>query len=658
LSLFTGNLFSQDSVKVIRPKDSTKAIIKPVQDTTTNINRFILSNHVFLYINRSEPDTITRARFLWLPLKSIEDIFNYLPGYNLKFTDVGQIGQLNYNQMDQNYTGVFRNGRPINDLLDGMIDFNLLSRNEVSDIELTNGFGNFLYNYTNGVNIVNKQIFQYKPYSEITYWQDRYENLYFDGNYHQNLFKNFNFNFGITKHSYDGRYTNSDFDTWQGRFNFNFAASSKVNMFLYANYSHIQRGLNEGIDPLKTNVSNNDSLSNSTLAIVRNPNSNETRERFDVDFGILHSVKSSFTKLQFFESNSFRKYFDPNSVFLVEKTHWIDYGIKLQQIFNYDINKNLNVVSRTEGEFNQDFINSPLSNLRHSVRYLFLEDLSLKFKGFTANGYGKAIRYDYYDSKFYFDYGAKANYKIKFDSTNHVDVYGQFSQVNKLPSYLQKFLDEYYVSGSNIINEKVKTSSIGVTFVYKNLNLDVKYSSISRDGFITNVNYPTAYIIKPSSILKDNTISSRLGFKLTHFEIEANAEYNINNHDDPYFPQLAGNAIVSYHNLYFRNKLEVKIGVNTRFWGDYWSPGYDSRYNQFKDRLEVYDYIFYPVPVVRRNATLDFFVIGKINKAIFGLTLENILNRVEYTTAYYPYQDRGGLANIISRFNITWYFLN
>ena len=75
--------------------------------------------------------------------------------------------------------------------MDGMIDFNLLSRNEVADVELTNGFGNFLYNYSNGVNIVNKQIFQYKPYSEISYWQDRYENLYFDGNYHQNFFKNF-----------------------------------------------------------------------------------------------------------------------------------------------------------------------------------------------------------------------------------------------------------------------------------------------------------------------------------------------------------------------------------------------------------------------------------------------------------------------------------
>ena len=66
-------------------------------------------------------------------------------------------------------------------------------------------------------------------------------------------------------------------------------------------------------------------MSNNTLAVVKNPDAYEIRERFDVDFGLVHSVKSSFTKLQFFESNSFRQYKDeenrptPNGIFLIEK---------------------------------------------------------------------------------------------------------------------------------------------------------------------------------------------------------------------------------------------------------------------------------------------------------------------------------------------------
>jgi len=51
-------------------------------------------------------------------------------------------------------------------------------------------------------------------------------------------------------------------------------------------------------------------------------------------------------------------------------------------------------------------------------------------------------------------------------------------------------------------------------------------------------------------------------------------------------------------------------------------------------------------------------IIGKISKATFGLTFENLLNRLYLTTGVYPYQNRGGLFNVISRFNVTWYFLN
>ncbi len=210
--------FAQDSLKV--KKDSTAA---PV---------ILLSESRYNYINANAPDTITRKRFLWYPLKTIDDLFNYLPGYYLSFMDIGQVNQLNYNQLDHHYTALMRNGRPLNDLLDGSVDFNLLSRNEISEMELTNGFGNFLYDYSNGINVINHQVFRYRPYSEISYWQDRYENLYFDGSYDQNIFKKFNFNFGITKNSSDGKYTNSDFDKWQGRFNFNYFPNTKFNAFL------------------------------------------------------------------------------------------------------------------------------------------------------------------------------------------------------------------------------------------------------------------------------------------------------------------------------------------------------------------------------------------------------------------------------------------
>jgi hypothetical protein len=71
----------------------------------------------------------------------------------------------------------------------------------------------------------------------------------------------------------------------------------------------------------------------------------------------------------------------------------------------------------------------------------------------------------------------------------------------------------------------------------------------------------------------------------------------------------------------------------------------------------VSNHVSFPNPIPA-NATLDFFIMGKIGRATFGLTLENILDRVIYNTGVYPNIERGGLANVISRFNITWNFLN
>jgi len=117
-------------------------------------------------------------------------------------------------------------------------------------------------------------------------------------------------------------------------------------------------------------------------------------------------------------------------------------------------------------------------------------------------------------------------------------------------------------------------------------------------------------------------------------------------------PETSGNILLSFHDAAFKSKFEYKVGIHSRFWWDYWAVGYNGFYNLF--------HVLQPNSpfIIGRNFTLDFFVIGKIEKAIFGLTLENILNRIYYTTGLYPGQRRGGLANVISRFNVTWYFLN
>jgi hypothetical protein len=651
LVFFSNSSNSQDTSLVKSPVDSLI-----YQDN-------ILSESRHKYVNPDSPDTISRLRFLWYPLKLVDDLFSYLPGYYLRFADVGQINELSYNQLDHYYTAVLRHGRPINDLIDGSIDLNLLSRNEISEIEVTNGFGNTLYNNENSVNVIQRQMFQYRPYSEISFWQDRFENLYLDANYHQNFFKGFNFNFGITKHSYDGKYLNSDFDKWLGRFNFNYFGFKNFSIFLYSNYSKIKRGLNEGIDPLKSPLDKESLMS--AAALVRNSDSYEIRERFDIDLGFIWAYgkkKNSYTKLQLFTSNLFREYRDeenrpnPNGVYIKDNSHWINYGVKIQQVFSPDISKYFQLTSKTELEYDRDIIHSNdfyLKNLKESFRMFFSQNLFLNSRFVGVNVFGKSYRFNYFCGCFYFDFGAKGEFKLELDSINVLTFYVQYNNSQRLPPY--QLYRRY-----NEQAEKVLSVEAGGKFRFKYGEISSGFYHNSR---LRNITYDNTYVfsINSTDYYKTGGINLNLNLRLWKIHFDLTHQYNFNSQigdkslSERFYPENTGNVSLYYLSRHFKNKLEVKIGITSRYWTEHNVVFYRGINNIF---VQSYSDSAASLLKLKRNATLDFFIIGKINRAVFGLTLENILNRAVFTTGVYPYMSRGGLFNVISRFNITWYFLN
>jgi hypothetical protein len=625
---FSPNLtFSQDSTI-----QKTVPIISRT-DTTYKPLTFILSNTKYSYINQVNPDTVTRKRFLWYPMKNTEDIFNFLPGYYLKYMDVGQLNPVSYNQLDQYNTGVLRNGRPINDLMDGSVDYNLFSRNEISEIELSNGFGNNVYGYHNTVNVIQRQIFQNRPYTEISFIQDRYENLYFDGNFHANILRSVNFNFGITKQSYDGKYVNSDFDKWIGRFNLNFAASNKLNFFAYVNYATIQKGLNEGINADTVDISNKDILFDPDRALVRNSDSYEKKERFDIDAGaVLLSGKNSFTKLQLFVSNSFREYRDeenrlnPNGIFRKDNYHWINYGAKLQQVFNFKAGKQFEVVSKSEVEYNYRILQENSSQVTLTTGndkqniLGFLENITVRDNAFYLGGYLRGSTSNI-SNGIGITGGVNGGYEIRIDS-------------------LRKVNFEVYVNNGGLMGVNGKYYS-------KDINFAAGY-----------------YMYKANTATEEKLfkgVNSSLYVRLWRFDLEGTYAHNITRNTlTSQYPVHSGNLSLSFHDVAFKNKLEYKIGVTSKFWSEYNAGIFSGRTNSFSYvYLDPNVLLYYPYDLkIPQNATLDFYIMGKIGKATFGITLENILNRVIYNAGVYPNIDRGGLANVVSRFNLTWNFFD
>jgi hypothetical protein len=603
-------------------QDTTKPKTAPVsKEDTSYVQNFILADHNYQYINKTAPDTLTRRRFLWYPAKSLEDIFNYVPGYYQYFMDVGQLNPLSFNQLPDNYTGVLRHGRPINDMLNGSVDWNLLSRNEISEIELSNGYNNNVYGYSNIINVIQRELFQFRPYTEISFYQDRYENLYFDGNFHQNLFRKLNFNFGITKHSYDGHYTNSDFDKWLGRFNLNFAPNNKLNFFLNVNYATIQKGLNGGIREDTVNLGDKEEIFNTSRAIVVNPDAYEIKERFDVDLGsVFLAGKNSFTKLQFFVSNSFRKYRDeenrptPNGTYFRFNDHWINYGALLQENLKLYPSKGINLTSNTEIEYNYlitdryilDQVSTITSNLdgaNWSYLY-FTEDLGMNYNNINLSGYFRGY-FRGSNSILNYWYGFKASYLLNIDSTNKLKFSGHYNTKNDYSS-----LKAELNFANNIASSEFYYFNNGYN-IYKGLNnhLKLRLFKFEIDG-LYSYNFVPKYLNLVSGVSRN------------------------------YTPEHYGNISLAWIDVAFKNKLEYKIGVNSRYWSDYYTNYYS------------------PILKIPANATLDFYIMGRIGKATFGLTFENILDRIIYNIGVYPFMDRGGFLNSMSRFNITWNFFD
>ncbi len=441
---------------------------------------------------------------------------------------------------------------------------------------------------------------------------------------------------------------------------------------LYGNYSKIQRGLNGGIDPTKT-ILDRTNLFDVTTAIVRNPDAYEIRERFDVDLGFIYAYgknRNSFTKLQLFTSNSFRKYRDeenrptPNGIYFIDNSHWIDYGVKLQQVLKYSLIKGLDFQTKTELEYDKDLITSNIIPIRQSGRAFFIENIDLLSKHFDVNAYAKAYKFDYFDNKFYFDYGIKPTVKTSIGNIADVSLYGMYSFSNTLPTYQQYFLNNYIYSGipslQSVLTRQETNSDYSAGASISNKYGEVffeYYKGVNKSRIYNSIN--GNYYYYQTTEWNYDGVKTGLKLRIFNIELEGNLMHVLNNITyDGSNPRYSGNAVLAYHNLFFKNKLEVKIGFASRFWTDYYADFYNGYYNDFSNRLLDSTTMNYNYYIIKSNATLDFFIIGKIDKATFGLTFENLLNRLYITSGIYPYMDRGGLFNVWSRFNITWYFLN
>jgi hypothetical protein len=651
--LFATPVFSQI---IEETRDSTRNETRttpPPVDTNRTIIPFDTNRIYSPYRLSWNSNVFGQNNWIWNDRRNLGEILSDRPGYLVNFITDGGRSILNYNESGQTDFGVFKDGIQINDNIYGGFDIENIALNEIDSVEEVSYTSSFLYGIKSqgrAINIITKDVFQPELFSQLRFTQDRYGSEHADVYFSQSISRKVNWQIGASKHSLTGRYVNSDFDVWRARTRVNFFLSPKLNIRLNLNYANIERGLNEGLI-----YSTEDTLRNPEAAKVVNPDAYEKLTNFFYDLSITGKFfknRNSFTKIRLYSQNSLREYRDEegsgnvNGILISKNFRAIEYALDLKQNFEVPINRDAKLDLLIGG------------NMRYNI-FMFENPFPYDFNyiNFTENYYTGISKLDFYYKNFFgsvmakyenmyenqtLSGGAEAGYKLIKNNDYEVSIFGG---LNLYPEGIQQLTILDPINGPYYSLTEYSNKEVGIKLMYKTFY--AKITQYNRGKFsstdITNGNYEA-------------------GFTSQYFDIHTALNLR---HDqesdiapDLYYrnvPKINLKSDISYHNYFFNDNLNLRIGVNLKFLYDM----YLTRFNEYYYSADTWLYQDPPDSVHVDNLfNMDFYIGARIGSANIAFVFANVFDNLSYNTFLYPWNDRGGALNALSRFSITWDFLN
>lgn len=646
--LFITQSYAQEkdtSVKTINIKDTSRLPF--------NYNK-IIKKHLI----SSFSDTTGTDFHIWNDRRNVAELFNERSGFFVHTFGTGSRSLLNYNGSMN--VGFFRNGMQINDLFTGGFDVENVSINEIEEIEEVSTPLSFMYGLNSQckvINIIDKDNFQPNLFTQLRYSQDRDGALFADVYMNFPVSRKFNFILGINNHGSEGHYQNSDFALWRGRFQFNYYPSDKINFKLSYYANKLQRGLNEGLQS-----SNKDTLININLALPNNGDSYEKQYNQYGDFKITGKFLKdslSLTNVSVFTQNSLRVYRDEenretkNGIFIAKEFHSIQYGFDINQTMNLIPFKlsQIKLIAGIKGLYNLYNFDKTSVYKQDSIigqRYFDFNSvdvysrIDLLLKDVLISG---AIKSQRFNNSYNFMYGIDAKYIINLGKDSRLVLKGGTNNTTVGLDFESLFYDEHFGRFENNYNSsRQQYYEGGFSFNYKNVYFKYVnyYNSVFRQYSLLNSNYSGGLNIENYQFDLNVNTSDRNNYVST---IPLSGTYN----PVKLYPTAYITLDVSYKDVLFKNKLKLRTGVLAKYISD--KP--EAKYNQYSNMME-----YATSNASFDNFDVDLYVGARIGKANINITIANILNSLFYNTSIYPFDDRNGLLRTISRFTITWDFLN
>jgi len=631
LFFFSPHLLAQRSTKdSLRVADSIK---------TADYDIFRIKKSYLLNITS---DTSDINDWIWNDKRNLAEILFEKPGYLINYTGYGGLTVISDFQSGYLNSGIsiFKDGIQLSNF-NSFTDIENFSVNEISEIEEISEISSPVYGYSVNnkiINIISKD--NYLPYlsAQLRYTQDRNDALYGDFYFNFPLSRKVNVLFGLGNNGYEGAYQNSDMSLWRFRTRVNWYVSKSLNFKFDFNYAKLERSLNDGL-----NNSTSDTLLDPIFARVVSTDLYDKNNNLFLNLNIKlipPSLKTLLTDINLSAQNYFREYrfgeknLLPDTSKYFTNLHTIVYSFDARQYFFIDKSKNanINILVGTNFSFipqNKSSVyiykNNVISSVENSTREPFALYSRLN-AGFNNFNFSAGIRGENSGGNNNLFSFAEADYTARLNESDFIKFY---SGINY---YFYRNIPQYAVEYS-LVNSPAPTPYVdcyfskGISLSYNPVYFDLKLYNYITDG---DINFAKAF-------------STSAGFRTKYF----NGNFSFETSSLSFMPDYIFKSDIYYHNLLFDNHLDFRTGFNIKYMPKWKPPSYNSAtltfsYSESNPEIDYFN--------------MDFYVAGRIGKANVAFTFANLFNKLNYTTSIFPFDNRGGLANALARFSITWDF--
>ncbi len=582
-----------------------------------------------------------QKQFLWSDAKVIGDLIWKLPGFF--YRDLGEAGkweQLNAYGIDGRGIGILLDGRPMNDPVTGTYNFSDLPLEFIDYTEIISGTASISAASDAAgttLNFISRSYNSYHPFTKLRFVQDPKGTLLTDGLFTQNVARGLNLMISFTRQVSDGRFFNADLDAWNVRTRLRYNVSDRLNISLTDFYTKAGNGLNGGVD-----MSKSTDLDEAGARVVSN-SAWDKRSRRDVTLSTIARIfsdSSSATQANVYYTASEREY---NYTYMIDDfTQSSFWGVHLRQHINLDLIKCIIGGSWEQRKSDSTGILASHLESEHSL-YMQAE---MRLTDILVPSV--FLRSTSFDGESSLSTGAG----VKSAIADWLALSADISWFDRYPTLQERYWNDSSFFRTGEIRKEQHAFFRGGFTLRAGSNLDISLEGFKRDVDQAIVYLPAktaggAPAVNISNIQKVaiQGINGSVDFHFHKFEfygVLTLTDYKEADTLKTLVPDIILAGELSYRSTFFKDKLDAKFGVRSRFYERQQGMQFDPR---------TLSYVQYN-KTLGRSTTLDMFMILKIGDAHLTVSWQNILDASYILSPIYPMPGR------FFRLGVNWVFMD